>query len=24
VGHAASVLAGNLIDVLPEVLAWVW
>jgi ADP-dependent NAD(P)H-hydrate dehydratase / NAD(P)H-hydrate epimerase len=24
VGHAASVLAGDLIDVLPEVLAWVW
>jgi ADP-dependent NAD(P)H-hydrate dehydratase / NAD(P)H-hydrate epimerase len=24
VGHEASVLAGDLIDVLPEVLAWVW
>ncbi len=24
IGHPASVLAGDLIDVLPEVLAWVW
>jgi ADP-dependent NAD(P)H-hydrate dehydratase / NAD(P)H-hydrate epimerase len=23
-GHPASVLAGDLIDMLPEVLAWVW
>lgn len=23
-GHAASVLAGDLIDVLPEILSWVW
>jgi NAD(P)H-hydrate epimerase len=23
-GHAASVLAGDLMDVLPEVLGWVW
>lgn len=23
-GHPASVLAGNLIDVLPEVLSWIW
>jgi NAD(P)H-hydrate epimerase len=23
-GHPASVLAGNLIDVLPEILSWVW
>jgi ADP-dependent NAD(P)H-hydrate dehydratase / NAD(P)H-hydrate epimerase len=24
IGHEASVLAGDLIDVLPEVLSWVW
>lgn len=24
IGHEASVLAGDLIDVLPEILAWVW
>jgi NAD(P)H-hydrate epimerase len=24
IGHPASVLAGDLIDVLPEVLAWIW